>query len=261
MPKGKRRKSVKENEVMKALSPEETTMLSNISSIIDQLISGAGGEVVEQQEEEENNMNQEEAFKAENDTESNMKTTEELDEAIDDEDIEKELVTTQSDSSTASNAAEEIIDETQTELTEGNVDEVAKALSGVLKNIMKPNQQKPKKVNPLVKVLEGVTQVQKSTQEQVNELNTAFSRLLEGLGVTEQMKVHKASSENSKGTPYTSDPNAQQDVVKSLVEALQNVSSNKDKTEESNMVGDNREKIRKNLSDPNVLSALVTKRK
>ena len=222
--------------VMKALSPEEMTMLSNIQSIIGELI----GQNQEAPPEESVEVSKQDE----------METTEEIRKPIDEEEkVEKEIVTSESDSTTASDDAEERIDETQTEITEDGVNEVAKALLQVLKGKKK---QDKKPINPLVSAIKQVVDVQKSNQEQLNELTTAFSQIIKGMGIAQQMEVHKSQTEkkNSQNPIYAED---MEKVFKSILDSVKTDS----RQENSEVKKSNNDIIRDNLRNPNFLKSAI----
>jgi len=245
-------------EVMKALSPEEATLLSNVQSMIGELLQG-GGEVIE-----EPPAPVEAAVMRSIQKEENMKTTEELDEAIDDDPkaekakkVKKEMVTTPSDSETASDDAETRIDETISETIEENVDEVAKSLANILMGNMKKTAKK-REINPIVSTLNQVAEVQKSTQGQINDLSTAFEQLLTGIGITEQMKVSKEAEVVEKKGIVSEDVAGFVQVLKDALGVSKSEPTGmRSEAPVSGAWGSNNDQIRKNLSDPNVMNGLI----
>lgn len=229
----------KNEEVMKALSPEEMSMLSNVYSIL--------GEMIGQNSQSAPTTNPETNSETVAVAKENMKTTDELTEKVDD--VEKELVTTSSDSATGSDDAKTKIDYTQTEETEAAVNEVAKALLEVFKNKKK---QDVKPVNPIVSTLKQVAEVQKSTQEQLEELTKAFGQLITGMGIAQQMEVSKSQKEvrKEKNAPiYAED---MEKAFKAILDSVQKSEPEKETGRQSN-----NDIIRKNLSNPNFLKAAI----
>jgi ribosomal protein S7 len=196
-----------------------------------------------------------------NKQEDNMKTTDELEESIDDKEVEKDQVTNTSDSGTASDPAKERIEEGTTEITEEGVKEVAKTLVNALTQISAPVKKEP--VNPLVQAIGKLAEVQKSNQDQINTVSVALEQLLNGLGIVEQMNVQKSQDLTvQKRAPVVSE-----DMEKFMSKIMEFTGVKK--SEESSVASANRpvsgapggngEIVRKNLADENVLLGMLQK--
>jgi hypothetical protein len=239
-------------KVEKALSPEEMTIISNIESMLSELKSYSGGGM--------GDMGNNQEMAAQNpimreDSEEKIGTTDEKEKAID-----KDLTTTPSDSATASDDAEERIEETQTEITEEGVDEVAKQLAKVLRGIRPVSKSKPK-TNPIIKTLSDMVKVQKSNQDELIELKEAFKGLAEGLGVIKQMEIAKSETNTNKSNPITSSENTK---TIEFINSLQEIVNKSNKKEEINKKESgvrpwnaNQKIIRKSLNNRQVLKGLL----
>ena len=228
-------------KVSKALAPEELTLLSNVQSILDELIQMSGGAA-------DNTLApEEEIMSAETDsTEEDM-----MDKETEGKEVKmilKGMEETPSDASTASDDAEDRMDEVQTKETEDNVTEVAKALIALLAPKSEVKKSVPTK-SKLEQVLEQIVQVQKAQQANQVELSEAFGHLLEGMGIADQIKVAKASKEQPAKEIHKGGNEEVLQVLKSLMSSKENVEENPTS---------NQEKVRKNLTGE-VLRALVTK--
>lgn len=262
------------NRVEKMLSPEEVSMLSNIQSLLGEVMRMGGDP------QGNPNLGTVEAScgvrKAENGDGERIATTEELDKNVEkqtegeekekEKEVEKMLVSSPSDSATASDSAEERIEETQTELTEEGVDEVAKAIYKIA-NAFKNNVNKSTPTNPLIDAMYNLAEVQKSTQEQINVIAQGFNNLIEGMGIAEQMKVTKSleDQKSSQGVPLVNpDSQEMQGFLNVLNQMVQGQAVQKDQGDisykQSNHPiegSDNNSIIRKNLSDRKILGHLV----
>lgn len=226
----------KEMIVEKMLDPNEITVLSNAQSLINELLQGGQGATEEVAVSKEN-----------------IPTTDDMEETVEDS-VKKELENTPSDSATASDDAETRIDETQTETTEEGVNEVAKAILEVFKGYQK--REPVKKANPIVEAIRGIAEVQKSTQDQINDLTSAFANLLDGLGVVEQMGVTKSVEKKveKSADPITNDRSVADFLAQVLKASGQEVKKDEDQTYAGTS---NSQIIRKNLSNANVLKSLI----
>jgi len=233
----------KDKKVEKMLSPEEATMLSNIQSLVGELLNASSGGVVGEPVME--------TMKEEDKPDFVKPEEEKKEEEKKEEDVEKELEITPSDSSTASDDDKKRIDETQTELTEENVDEVSKALVKIF-NLANPKKEVAKsELGQVVDAINKMLEVQKGQNSKVDELETAFSNMLEGLGITKQMEI--AKSEESKSKPIVTNDNDR--VMKAIVEVLGNAVGKKQ--EEPTGQLSNSQIIRKNLGNKDFLHAAI----
>lgn len=224
-------------KVEKALSPEETTALSNIQSILSEILQMGPAE--EEMVEEPIAMAEED----EEDKDIEKAAEEDMDE--EDDDVEKGLETTPSESETASDDAVTRLEEVLTEQTEENVSEVAKALL----TLLSPKKVKKSKKTPtseLTKVLETIVEVQKSSQEQVSDLSEAFGNIIQGLGISKQIEVSKSS----KKKPAMDQDNQ---AVLALIQKALGVK----KEEPKSGLRENSSVVRKNLGNIDVLKGLV----
>ena len=206
-------------KVEKALSPEEMTALGNIQSILSEIMQ----------------MNPEAGM--EDQTQEFAKTEDE------DDDVEKTLETTASESGTASDDAETRLEEGQTEVSEDNAETIAKAIASILK----PAKVEKKK-DPLHDVLLEMAKVQKSSQEQVLELSEAFGNILSGLGIAKQIEIAK----EEKKVVDPSSEMANTELLKFLKESMGQSTVVKEEP-----VLTNGQKVHKNLNDRNVLTAMI----
>ena len=227
-------------KIKKALAPEELTALSNMQSILQELISmNQGGS-------EEMDMGTEEVERAEG--EEVMTPEEESTEGKEVKMIIKGIEETPSDSSTASDDAEARMSEVQTEQTEENVTEVAKALLkalnvGSVKKSIKP-------VDPMTQALGQIVQVVKAQQEKQDVLSQTLSHILNGMGVTKQLEV--AKSEQAKKSPVIDSDNGA--MLKEIRKAL-----NLDQVDRQEVHKSNSQVVKKNLGSREVLAGLLGK--
>jgi len=229
--------------VNKALSPEELTALSNIQSIISELVQMSGG--VEAPMEEEVMMAENEA------------PPKEVQEKIDEEDedsVNKGIITTPSDSATASDDAVERMEEVQTELTEENVNEVAKALN-VLASLQTKKKAVKKSANQLIlEEIGKVAGIQKSNQEQIQEVQKALFSVIEGMGITKQFEIAQKSQ---IGNPQVGQDVQNEQMLQHIKKAL---GSSDNIQKEQNKFLSNGEIARKNLKDRQVLTGILGQR-
>lgn len=240
----KSRKSRKSRTVKKMLSPEEMTIVSNIESMLGELSqmspmgeSPAMGEPAPVMEQE-------------------APMTEEM--AIDEETDGKEVKmilkgeTTLSESATASDDAEERMEEPMTELSEENLNEVEKAFRTLMGAVAQKNVKKSisNQKSPIVQVLNKIVEVQKSNQNQVQELSNAFGHILEGIGVTKQIEAIPDQNRNPKAI----NKNATEDllaVLKSLTQGNSGVNKESSEPKSQNNA------VRKNLGNRETLTGLI----
>lgn len=230
-------------KVEKALTPEEATILSNISSLCQELVSMGGGEAPAP----------EEVAMAEGETPP-MAEEEEA-EGKEVKMIVKGQETTPSEGATASDNTEERMSEVQTEQTEENVNDVAKQFTSLLMQMAGGNVQKsaPKEVNPIVTALSQMADVQKSTQDQLNDLSTALAHVLKGMGVTEQMEIAKAEQKRTENLSNTS---GNAEVLKAIQDAVMAMGGTVQKSTEREAPAST---VHKNFGDRNILKGLLGK--
>ena len=211
------------NKVEKALTPEEETILSNIESLVVQLKqmnAGEAAEIIEEPEEIAMSKQEEE----------------------EDEKMEKSIETTPSEAATASDDAEERIDETQTEQAEEAVQEVVKALLQAVNKSKKPVKKSANAL--LIDAIKELTEVQKSSQERVGMLETAFNNILEANGIVKQFELAK-KSESSQKVAKTQDAK-NQEFMNQLKDFF-NLESKVEKGKETHSFIGQNEKVQKNI--------------
>lgn len=224
-------------KVKKALSPEEATALSNIQSILSELLAMNEGGGMEAPTEEPVEMAEGEDM---------MSPEEESSEGKEVKMIVKGLEETPSDAATASDDTEQRMDEVRTEQTEENVNEVAKALL----QLLQPKQvKKSAPLDPTTKALKEIVQVVKAQNDRQSVLEETLSHVLNGMGVMKQLEVAKA--EAKKQPIVDNDNNA---VLKAISDALKvgNSQPAQPQTYESNA-----NLARKNLGRADVLKGLL----
>lgn len=199
--------------VKKALSPEETAVIENIKSLVDQLTST--GSAIE---------------------------TEVANAGIvpEEEEQDPEEVMKESNGPTANpeDKAEDRVGD-GTDITEGNLSEVGKSLAKLIEIMgAKPQQQIVKKsatpsvdqTNLLVmKSLAEISNVMKSLADQQNQQNTAISNILDGIGFTQE--VNKSLSSTPKNTPVGNMDGA--NVVNELAKVLKDLQSGQQQSQDS----------------------------
>lgn len=247
-------------EVNKAMSPEEMTVISNIKSQLDQLLSmggnGAPPAAPPGEQAPPVAMSQNPTMKAEDavdigDMEDGVDKEED-----DMEEVDKGLESTPSESSTASDDATPRMEEPQSDPSEENVNEVAKAfLQLIQKGQNKPVQKQQTPLMATLQTVQRVVDVQKAQEKKQVELETALNGILKGLGVMDQLDI--AKSRVPKSVPITTqDNNPTLDmIVKALTQAQ---GQNQSQVSQNNVVQKSQHEIaRGNLNDLSVLSGMV----
>jgi hypothetical protein len=225
-------------KVIKMLSPEEQTALSNIQSILAELLAMGGAEAP--MEEPEVEMAENEMMDTPEDEESEGKEVKM---------IVKGIEETQSDAATASDNAETRIDETQSEQDEENVNEVAKQLVSLLQQGT-VKKSAVKKLDPTTAALAQIVQVVKSQNERQSVLEETLGHVLSSMGVMKQLEVAKAKE---KKQPIVNNDNTA--VLKAIQEAL---GVQVHKSENETYIS-NSQKVKKNLGSADVLKGLLGK--
>ena len=234
-------------QVNKALSPEEQTALSNIQSILNELLQiNSGDPSVEQSkmQDDPETQDQEKGETPEEETEEDDKEVEEL---------MKALETTSSDSSTASDDAEGRLEGPQSDESKDNTNEVAKSLVQLLQKSQSSAPKKKKQKSELEQVLGNVVQVLKSQQETVNDLSQAFENVMKGMGVADQLSVVQ-KQEQQGHKPVAKGQN--EELLSALSELIQKSSGKEQENEQSKYEGQGN-KVYKNLANREVLQGLV----
>jgi len=163
----------------------------------------------------------------------------------DEDDVNKALEDTDSEGETANSDAEERVED-NTDLSEENVNEVAKAFVNILrKQFVK--KSKPTANQQLVKVLKGIVEKQ-------NILETAVVKVLKGLDIEKEIAK---SYQNDRPQQIRKGLNDVSDVTR----AFEYIAKSMGKSEvvDSNK-GSNIESVRKSLSNKDLLSALVVRK-
>jgi hypothetical protein len=255
--KVKGKKGGRTTKVQKMLSPEEEAMLSNIQSIVGELVSlNSGGGDMSGEDDiggEQINLAETEPYEEEDETEGKEVKM-----------IIKGIETTQSDSSTASDNTEERMSEVQTEQTEQNVQEVVKALlsnpdtaKALLGNAFgfEIKKSAPKQsVDPAVQVMSQMAQIQKNQNSRMDEMTDVMKNLLEGLGIVDQMKVTKAKNI----TPTNQANTAQNEQILQVIQKALGIPSQNQETEQVNK--SNSQAVHKTFAQANVLAGLLGRR-
>lgn len=230
-------------KVLKSLSAEEKTVVGNIQSLLSELLSmSEGGEAPEAPMAPEAGT-VEPVARA-------MPTAEETDEEKkkkEKEKIEKDQISTPSEGPTANDPAATVIDETQTEVSQDNVKEVAKAILQALSP-----KVAVKSIDPVLKALSDLTQVVGLSVKKSEDNAEAIEHILKGLGVADQVTAVR----KSQGTPIT-EAGSNGDLVKALMSVLK---SQKEVDGQPSTCGvriSNSQAVNKSLSDPNTLAALI----
>lgn len=238
--------------VNKALSPEEATVVSNIQSMLDQLLT-MGGAGAPDAPAEPTAPVPPVAMACNPDTMKAAEDSASIDEI--DPTIGKGIETTESDSATASDDATPRMEEPQTDPSMENVDEVAKAfLSLIQKGMVKQPVQK--QVTPLMATLQAVQKVvdvQKAQAAKQIELETALHGILKGLGVTDQLDI--AKSRMVKQPPITAQDN--EATLNVILKALAGSQGQNQTTQNSTVRKSNHEVVRDNFGSLPVLTGML----
>jgi hypothetical protein len=215
------------NKVLKSLSPEEATIVSNIQSLLAQLTQGGEGEAAAMANDP----------MAEGDEDEIKLGAAMVD---DDEEVDKGLETTPSDGSVAGDPAEAAFEEELPDSTAANAKSVAKAILDMI--------QPASPTSDSTAMIAGLTQVVQKAVERQTAMETTVSKLLEGLGVAKQLELRV--KEERRSTPIVSNDNAA--VMKALSALIANSQPTK-----ADVTKSMHEQARDNLGTANVLAALV----
>lgn len=228
------------------MSPEMQTMMGNLSSILEEIQNMYGNEGM--------GMEAPAQMSAKEDMAGDGDMMEEKVESGYDEDMmkaQKALETTEPDATSASDDAEERMDETNTEITEDSVMEVAKALALLSGKVKAPVKKSAQKADPMVDAIHSLTRVVKGIADKQNATDTAVNGILEGLGVSSQLeKIQK--SEDAKPLPVTNpDAGEMLKVFKSMLgQGAQGVQEVNEGPVTSNVQSN---EVRKNLRSPEMV--------
>jgi hypothetical protein len=221
----------KNNDVYKALDQEAKTVVANIRSLADEILQMDSGTGLEKEE----------------------KPVEEkpVDETmLKPEEAQKGLVTTNSDSNTAS-TEEENEDKVLPESTNEAVSAVAKAILQMAKN--QKTEEVKKERNPVLEALEGLTSVVKKNRDDMSELQNTVKQLFDGMGITQQFEIVKKSKADEQ-------VRKSQPIVNNNNQELYNLLSGLIKKEEKPMFTSNNETVHKSLKEKDILAQLVAPR-
>lgn len=260
------KKTSNNRKINKVFSPEEMTALSNISSIINELMQMGGNDnnssIVEEELEDNSNVVSNPPARNDQTPSDNTEENEEkevkmivknLDLKL--QKILKGLETTPSESATASDDAEERMDEPMTDLSEENLNAVAKTIALLLAGKTAVKKSAPKRT-ALEQILDRIVSVQKSTQEGLDELSVAFGHILKGMGIAEQLEVTKSESDKQVREAQVS--KSQNEEMMKFLKQIVDVSKSANNTEETKVSKSSPNSIvRKNLGTREVLTALV----
>ena len=243
-------------KVQKTLGQEEMTLVNNISSLINELKSASGQQV---QDAEMNREGQPVIEKPEQISEKAGEPSpsdKEIGKAGDPspsdpsapskKKVEKEIVNTESDVSTARDDPEDRMLDALSEVDVSNVDEVKKAVA-LVKKIQMLRAEKSRDITPLANAMVQLTQVVKSIVAEQRETQTALSNILDGIGVTKQMELVTRSAPS--GTPIVDANNKE---LASFLGKLMQVAKSETPVEEKGSVQgfghlDNTQKALKNI--------------
>src|SRR5271157_4703305 len=216
------------NEVMKALSQDDLTILSNIKSAIDELMQMSG----QGPQKAEDDMVQEPEQPEAPQDETPVEMGDEAPEQVTDDKpkpmkAKKAEVTTPSDVATPDTAsAQDMIDEPMTEETEEQLNEVARTFVNLLQNVAKGKVKKSAPVHPLVQVAKGQSDGLALVNQKVDKMANVLEAFVDAFGVTEQINIaQKASIPERNRTPILNPDSG--DVVKFLSDALSQVQKSK----------------------------------
>ena len=264
-----------DDKILKSLSPEESSIVSNLMSGLNELLSmssstdttgvqnpapaGVAGKDMTGTGTDNKDPNKE---KPETEEEKEEKARKAREEAI------KNISTTPAQSSpqgtlapTGSSPAVDQIDDQTGKEEEKNVEEVAKSLVQLLTGIKKP-QPVQKSVNPVIALLDGVVKAQQKQDQNINMLSDTIAKMLEGLGVVKQMEAVKKdlTKENSSSKPIINQDN---EAVLKFINGLNSVvKKSQGNGEEEYKIGetelnDNSKIIEKNLNNIDLIKAFT----
>lgn len=244
----RRRMERSKRSVKKAMAPEEVAVLSNIQSLIGELMqmSGSPSPDAALDTPSEEDVMMAKGYEGKDDEDEEDKTV-------------KGLENTPSDGVTASDDAEERMDEVETEITEESVQEVAKTLMKLLGGKTK---KKSAPAPTMTDLMRSMVEVQKSSQTQINELGTAFENLLTGMGLADQFKIAQKSVKKSVNQPNMSNDNeVLMTYIKKSLMGENTVDSNEDNSTvrktKASQLQNNSQLVRKNLGNRSVLAGLI----
>jgi hypothetical protein len=248
------------NQIRKALSDEEQTILANIKSLTEELMSANSQTQAPGMEDDtveaglsanlETDENISGLLKRNDDEDEDDEVKKTKNEDIDnmddkddkDETVSKDIVSTPSDVATARDSTESRMLDVMSTLTEENVDDVKKAISLIRK--ARSRQVAKSQSAPIVSAITELAHVVKDISSRQIEQEQAFTNLLDGLGVTKH--IESAMSKDNvvrKGKPIMHNDN--HELMKSLTGLMNSMKTGN--AVEKNEAGSNPNRIRKNL--------------
>ncbi len=231
----------KKDEVKKALSPEETTVLGNIQSLITELV----------------NMNTSGAAAA-------QPVAPPAPAAPAVPVAAKAEITTPSDGPTASDDEKKRIEDNIPEESQDKVKEVAKAAVLEMFGAMVKPAEPAVPVDPVLAAMKSLAESVKKIQENVNQNSQASMAIMDGMGVAKQMAVVKTAEAPKGGTPIVGEQDQMMKFASVLGNAINGVNKSEPKTEiapihTGGQITDQNSEIRKSLGDAKTLAALCIK--
>lgn len=220
-------------KVRKQMSPEQASLLANAKSLIEEIEAMQSGEVAEPElEEVEMQLDEDEKKKRDEEyTEKSKGTT---------------VLKQESEGSTASDDAEEIVEDLP-EQTEENVDEVAKAIVGMLQKAPINKSGSQTRLDNLsdnktfMVAFNALTKVVKSLAENQNDHDVALSNILEGLNVADTVRTEAKKTEAK--------PVVTSDLGNVLTEITKSLQSLKDQKSAEPEQKNDRTQVRKSLKE------------
>lgn len=257
-------KKQKSNTVIKELDPQSMTILDNIEALTAELRAANAGSSSPEKPEDEVEM-QDEGVKPEDERDLDT-DSEETDAETEDEEkevkltIKKEADTnTPSEGATATDDAEERIEDVQTEESKTQADAVAKMVQALQTAFGPVQKQQP--VNPVIKSLDNLASTLKQIAENTNANAKAIKGISDATGITQEIeRVEKQIAEKKKQEmPKTTAP-AIAELAQVFKAALTSDNQNSTQNNNNNSWGSNPSSLaNKNLSNPDFLSILVDK--
>lgn len=222
------------------LDNEQMTLLNNILSLLKEIMQ-TGDEVLEPSDLTEGAPAEFSLLKEDNIEEG-------PEEESNEDDLKKDLTSTESEGATANDDAEERIEDPEPEASQANMQEVAKMLQMFKKiNTVK----KSKKINPSTRVLNELVKTTKSIANKQKITDEALINVLKGLGIADE--IEKAN--NIQAEVVTKGFNDTADVNKTLEYLANAIKGNENK--EETLRGDNMGEVRKSFRNVDFLKGLI----
>jgi len=243
-------KPVNNNQVQKALSPEDMTILSNIETLMAQLKAGGAAEepVAPAGPEDETAIMAQDGAMDEEPVIDPEKKNKKVELTI----VDKAADTnTASDGATASDDTEARIKDVQTEESLKEQAAVGKGLIDYLSNFIKKSKT-TEQVHPVLQSINDLALVVKNMHDNQIEQANAMKGILDATGITKQMEIaEKSLQEKQKKAQPVIGASAQQivDLLAAVVNKTQN--TNQEQMYSPSAI------VNKNLADIEVLKALT----